>query len=426
MTKFEGCYLTSAGLAMVYNGGLTNITFTKAVTGSGVYMSAEDIHDMTELKEQQQEFGLDSFSEGEDCTVDVTFKINNTGLREGYQLSEIGIYAKSVDGEEKLYCVGYAVDGHTEEVPAHDGSITYYMAVTIETVVSRNANVSIIYSEEREWMKNYVDGIVGDVDVKGKGDLQTQIDRILGDNPDGGGMGFVEGLDAKNMIDAINKVFIFGNEAKNKLVDNLVAMGVEASTDDTIGQLIDKILEMTNTSEDTVTAAVLLDGYTAHNAAGEQITGIMPELAGVTVDATGTTQDSDYTYFEMPAGHYDENSKVRSANSNLGSVYYLGTGTSFNVSSKFPNDYQKFTSANFIVSVSGISNGGTDFFRYNEDVRMLAGSSGISKNYNPSTGILTISGISYTAYHDRRGIGNVQGFGVSCTVSAYLVTGSIK
>ena len=57
MTKFEGCYLTNAGRSMVYDNGLPNITFTKAVTGSGIYISKDDIADMTELKEQRQEFG---------------------------------------------------------------------------------------------------------------------------------------------------------------------------------------------------------------------------------------------------------------------------------------------------------------------------------------------------------------------------------
>ena len=163
MTKFEGCYLTNEGRAMVYENGLTDITFTKAVTGSGEYESKDEILNMTALKNPKQEFGLDSFSEGEDCTVSIKFKINNTGLEEGYELSEIGIYAQNGDGTEKLYCVAYAMSGYTEEVPANDGAITYFMAIDIETVVSTTANVSIIYSEEHEWTKNYVDNALADI-----------------------------------------------------------------------------------------------------------------------------------------------------------------------------------------------------------------------------------------------------------------------
>lgn len=127
----------------------------------------------------------------------------------------------------------------------------------------------------------------------------------------------LETTEKGNLVGAVNEVFRSGNEKKQRLVSNLIAMGMQADTSETLDGLIDKVLEMTNTSEDTVTEAVLLEGYTAHDATGEQVTGIIPELAATTVDATNVTQDSDYTYFEMPAGHYDKTSKVRSQNSNL-------------------------------------------------------------------------------------------------------------
>ncbi len=120
----------------------------------------------------------------------------------------------------------------------------------------------------------------------------------------------------------IDEVFQLGNEKKNELVENLIAMGVSASTDETWAELLDKILNMTNTSSDTVTTETLLEGYTAHNAAGELITGTMPEKADTTVDTTKVTQDGNYTYFGVPEGHYNENSKVRAINSDLiGEIY---------------------------------------------------------------------------------------------------------
>ncbi|MDE6916719.1 MAG: hypothetical protein K2P39_07990, partial [Lachnospiraceae bacterium] len=126
--------------------------------------------------------------------------------------------------------------------------------------------------------------------------LAAKIEKFFGGTDNESESGFAEGLDAENVIDAINKLFTQGNENKQKLVDNLIAMGIEASTEDTWGTLLDKVLDMTDTSEDTVTAAAMLEGYTAHNAAGEQITGAIPQRAGVTVDATATTQDDTYTY----------------------------------------------------------------------------------------------------------------------------------
>ena len=185
--------------------------------------------------------------------------------------------------------------------------------------------------------------ITGNVDVKQKGNLQTQINniqvninKVFGneDNPDGE-IGFVEGIEADNIIDAINEVFQIGNEKKNKLVENLVAMGISASTEETWEELLNKVLDMTDTSDDTVTKAVLLENYTAHDASGAQITGDMPERASVTVDTTGVTQDSSYTYFGVPEGHYDKNSKVRAINSdifnNFGTIHqYIAQGSAYN------------------------------------------------------------------------------------------------
>lgn len=159
----------------------------------------------------------------------------------------------------------------------------------------------------RVWLKIWtlIKLLVGDVDVSGKGDLQTQINNLgnkvnncLGSD-NGDVPGFAEGLEAENVIDAINKLFTQGNENKQTLVDNLIAMGIQASTDDTWGTLLDKVLDMTDTSNDTVTAATLLAGYTAHNASGELITGIMPNKGAWTANTTGNGNVS------IPAGYHN-------------------------------------------------------------------------------------------------------------------------
>lgn len=169
MTKFEGCYLTNAGLEMVHSTGLGNITFTRAETGDGTHTSKEDIPEMTRLKAKRQDFGFDSLTKGANYTVNVKFTIRNKGLTVGYQLSEIGIYAKGDDGEEKLYCVAFALPGNTEEVPPDDdGSIAYVTSVNIETVVSTDCEVTIIYSEDHEWTINYVGDIVEELLISTK------------------------------------------------------------------------------------------------------------------------------------------------------------------------------------------------------------------------------------------------------------------
>lgn len=79
---------------------------------------------------------------------------------------------------------------------------------------------------------------------------------------------------------------------------------------------IGKIQTGVNTSDATAVAANILSGKTAY-VKGSKVTGTMAEKAGVTVDATATTQDSNYTYLNLPEGHYSATSKVRTPNSNI-------------------------------------------------------------------------------------------------------------
>ena len=113
--------------------------------------------------------------------------------------------------------------------------------------------------------------------------LAERIEKCLG-SPDSD-IKFAEGIEADTLIGAVNEVFQLGSKTKNKLAENLTALGITSSADETWEQLLGKVLDMTDTSKDTVTAETLLSGYTAHNAAGAKITGTL-------ADKTGTTDHS--------------------------------------------------------------------------------------------------------------------------------------
>lgn len=69
-------------------------------------------------------------------------------------------------------------------------------------------------------------------------------------------------------------------------------------------------------TDGTATAAQILSGKTAY-VDGKKVTGSMGNKAGTTVEASAVTQDDTNTYFNVPAGFYDANSKVYTPNSNL-------------------------------------------------------------------------------------------------------------
>lgn len=181
MLKFEGCYLTNNGLAMVHKSGLSELTFTKAVAGAGVYVSKDEIATLTALKDQRQVFGLDACIMGEDLTAAIKFQISNNGLSAGYTLSEVGIYAKVDDGEEELYCVAYTLPENTEDIPAESEKIQYRMKITIQTVVSADAKVNLVYATDHEWEINYIKDMVGEVNVETDGTVMQQLEAVRRD-----------------------------------------------------------------------------------------------------------------------------------------------------------------------------------------------------------------------------------------------------
>lgn len=103
-------------------------------------------------------------------------------------------------------------------------------------------------------------------------------------------------------------------------------------------------------------------------------------------------------------------------------VYYLGTGTSFDVSN-IPG-YQNLTANNFIVGATGLGLSGGGSCPYRDDISMgCSGGGSISKSYNATTGKLTIGAVSGSVYVNNGGPTANVGLG---GYFAYLVKGKIK
>lgn len=92
----------------------------------------------------------------------------------------------------------------------------------------------------------------------------------------------------------------------SKLVKNNTVLGITGNSSNM------------DTSGCDAAAAQILSGKKA-GVKGKVVTGTMVNRAGTTVQAAAVTQDDDNTYFAVPeAAYYDKNSKIATANSNLG------------------------------------------------------------------------------------------------------------
>lgn len=128
----------------------------------------------------------------------------------------------------------------------------------------------------------------------------------------------MEILDAK-----LAECFRRGNEFKENLVSNLVALGFDVDASQSIDELFSK-LETVKKGSGTAQPQHVLKGQTFTNDDGVEYEGTMEDMSGVTVATASVAQDDSKTYLTIPqAGYYDEKSKLCTENSNLGSEFVV-------------------------------------------------------------------------------------------------------
>lgn len=146
----------------------------------------------------------------------------------------------------------------------------------------------------------------------------------------------------------MQEVFLRGNEVKEGLVSKLVAMDIEADTSETFEELFDKMDDIStgvDTSGDTVVEGALLEGYTAHNANQDQITGTLPDKTDTANYSATASLDSTNSRLKMkiPAlGRYGTSNYLYAAYSAIASLIGLTAA--------------KLVKGNTILGITGNSN----------------------------------------------------------------------
>lgn len=231
----------------------------------------------------------------------------------------------------------------------------------------------------------------------------------------------------KVLDDKLAECFQRGNEFKGNLVSNLIALGFEVDTSQTIEELF-VMLGTVKKGSGTAQPEHVLTGQTFTNSDGIEYEGTMPDMAGTTVDASAVSTDDDYVYITPVEGYYDTSSMIRVEKEAVGNsgVTLLGTGTSFDLSGVV--GYEGLTVDNFLVVCDEDASATKSYWinhtqtfsnNYNYNTYYTAP----TKEYDALTGVLTVT--QAACYASENAIGHA--FPKTYPqMKVYLVIGDIE
>lgn len=159
--------LTTAGKALLAKAqaGQTSIQITKVQTGSGSYSSGENLEGRTALKTPKQTFPIQSkrISEADNTLIlkiAITNKSETETLSTGYDITELGIFAKDPQKGEILYSIATA--STSDYMPAYNGvipsviNLSYYLEVANAASVTINSAGALALQADLEALETRV------------------------------------------------------------------------------------------------------------------------------------------------------------------------------------------------------------------------------------------------------------------------------
>jgi len=140
--------LTSQGLALLNaaQAGTATIEFTKLTAGNGTYSdtTTETLQEMTAMKSQKQSFNFNVCSLYSDTMVMLKGTVSNEELTTGYNVTEVGAWAKDSSdnsAEEILYAI--VVASTPDVLPAYNGQVPSTINETFYLEVGNATNVTV-------------------------------------------------------------------------------------------------------------------------------------------------------------------------------------------------------------------------------------------------------------------------------------------
>jgi len=143
LAVFSKIIITKSGQELISRvlSGLGDITFTKVSSSDRVYETAE-LLTLDNLEDVRQSVPVSSIEKTNDAAVKIEAVFVNTGLKEGYYLRTLGLYAKGEDGAEILFAATSETSGNCF-MPPFNSVTSSSLIVNLITAVGNAENVSI-------------------------------------------------------------------------------------------------------------------------------------------------------------------------------------------------------------------------------------------------------------------------------------------
>ena len=241
MAQFKEAVLTQKGIALLAKAQAEQsvITFTRAVTGNGVYSEGEDLSHKTALKSYKQEFAITTLRRQNETNVYARFSITNNPasgpLTHGYKVTEIGLMANDPDDGEILYGLAVADEDTADYLPAYDDLLPAVIGVDFLIEVD-NAETVNISTDLSAYATN--------------ADLDAKADRIAWDEENQKVQLKANGVVISECVIRISRGSIATEQQVQDLIDELMAdhpeptPGSRIATDEEVQDAIDNLHDL--------------------------------------------------------------------------------------------------------------------------------------------------------------------------------------
>lgn len=150
MAENNAAVFTSKGQELLINcmKNSDTLTFTRICIGNGKYSSTSELVTATALKgEAQLSVPISSSLIRSDNSLCLTSYISNKNLKEGFRITEVGVFAKDSSDNEILYCICPIDEQYANFIPAFNGYAESKIVENIYVTVADASSTKVVVQD---------------------------------------------------------------------------------------------------------------------------------------------------------------------------------------------------------------------------------------------------------------------------------------